>query len=478
MRWKNIILLLLCVAGLFYTAEIPRNNKISGTDGHQNSKAESSENRNSSDYSNGKTDSPVSTSGGNGTVSDGSDGTADQAAKSDGANAGAGTITNQEPAADSGKTIRVLIKTQGFSGEYHSNISLVCNSNTNTQDGLNSFQAGETINVDSSSSLFDSEGCLKLIPEDESAGFTVTSIKREQGIPTYEGSLEIYRSGEGLLLIDVLDLETYLKYVVPSEMPSTYEGEALKAQAVCARTYAWKQMQEGALEALNADVDDSVSFQVFNNISRQTATDQAVDSTKGQIMMCDGEPITAYFFSTSSGSTSTNEVWSEEPEKYLQCVNSGDLESSEPWYRWNVTLSIDYLNSRIAKYGIGTLQGIMILKKSGGGAVDELKLVGSQGEKVLESEYKIREALSTKGIPVTKQDGTTTTEMSLMPSAYFTCTPVYENNQVAGYYFEGGGYGHGVGMSQNGANHLASQGKSWQEILNYFYKEIDLCPIL
>ena len=71
-----------------------------------------------------------------------------------------------------------------------------------------------------------------------------------------------------------------------------------------------------------------------------------------------------------------------------------------------------------------------------------------------------------------------TTKMSLMPSAYFTCTPVYEQDQVTGYYFEGGGYGHGVGMSQNGANHLAASGKKWQEILNYFYKEIDLCPIV
>ena len=65
-----------------------------------------------------------------------------------------------------------------------------------------------------------------------------------------------------------------------------------------------------------------------------------------------------------------------------------------------------------------------------------------------------------------------------MPSAYFTCTPVYENGELTGFHFDGGGYGHGVGLSQNGAKHLAEQGKSWQEILHYFYAEIDLCPIL
>ena len=265
---------------------------------------------------------------------------------------------------------------------------------------------------------------------------------------------------------------------MPREMPASYETEALKAQAVCARTYAWKQMQEGALAKFHADVDDSVSFQVYNNIARQPTTDAAVEATAGQIMMCDGEPITAYFFSTSSGSTSTNEVWAEEPEKYLQCVNSGNLESSEPWFRWSVTLPVSYLNERIAKYGIGSLQAIMVLKKSGGGAVEELKLVGTDGERIISSEYKIRQLFSTKGIPVTRQDGTVVKDMNLMPSAYFTCTPVYEDGQVSGYQFDGGGYGHGVGMSQNGANQLAMQGKNWQEILYYFYAEIDLYGIL
>ena len=476
MKWKNIILLFLCIAGLLYTAEIQRNNKMPAADSQQRKVAGSvGENQASSGTGRGEA-GQLYTGNGAGDSGSGTETTVQDPQTAEGTDSDAETGGNS--AAGLEKVIRVLIKTQDFAGEYHPNLSLTCNSNTSTQDGQHSFQAGETIELDGSSSLFDSAGTLKLVPEDESAGFTLTSIKREQGPPTYEGSLEIYRSGEGLLVINVLDLETYLKYVVPSEMPSTYEVEALKAQAVCARTYAWKQMQEGALADLHADVDDSVSFQVFNNIARQPTTDQAVDSTAGQVMMCDGQPITAYFFSTSSGSTSTNEVWSEEPEKYLQCVNSGDLESSEPWYRWNVTLSIDYLNSRIDKYGIGSLKGIMILKKSGGGAVDELKLIGSQGEKILDSEYMIRQVFSTEGIPVTRQDGTTTTEMSLMPSAYFTCTPVYEDDQITGYYFDGGGYGHGVGMSQNGANHLASQGKSWQEILNYFYKEIDLSSIL
>ncbi len=64
--------------------------------------------------------------------------------------------------------------------------------------------------------------------------------------------------------------------------------------------------------------------------------------------------------------------------------------------------------------------------------------------------------------------------MDLLPSAYFICSSVYEGEAVSGFLFLGGGYGHGVGMSQNGAEHLASEGYSWQQILRYFYREITL----
>lgn len=464
MRWMNIILLLLCIAGLCYSADLSKVPKTGGREVHL-----STENTMSFVGLSAKSKPDVTKKAAEETGAEAKNAGDDEKRLTEG---------GEKDAAAKKQRIRVLIKTQDFAGDYHKNLSLVCNSITTTKDGNHTFQAGEEIAVDTASPLFDQEGHLVLIPEDETAGFTVTSLKRAQGVPVYEGTMEIYRLGEGLLLINELDLETYLRYVVPSEMPSTYEAEALKAQAVCARTYAFKQIRDGALTKLHADVDDSVSFQVYNNIARQPSTDAAVEATKGQIMKCDGEPITAYFFSTSSGFTSTNEVWQEEPEKYLQCVNSGSLESSEPWFRWKVTLPIEYLNQQIARYQIGTLQGIMILKKSQGGAVEELKLVGSLGEKIVGSEYTIRELFSTKGIPVTRQDGTVTTEMDLMPSAYFSCTPVQGEEGLTGFLFEGGGYGHGVGMSQNGANHLAKQGKNWQEILDYFYAQIDLCPIL
>lgn len=79
-------------------------------------------------------------------------------------------------------------------------------------------------------------------------------------------------------------------------MPATYEKEALKAQAVCARTYAWKQIQEQRLHELEADVDDTVNFQVYGNMEPQKAATEAVRETEGQILCQDGEAVEAYYF--------------------------------------------------------------------------------------------------------------------------------------------------------------------------------------
>lgn len=92
-------------------------------------------------------------------------------------------------------------------------------------------------------------------------------------------------------------------------MPATYEKEALKAQAVCARTYAWKQIQEQRLHELEADVDDTVNFQVYGNMEPQKAATEAVRETEGQILCQNGEAVEAYYFSTSAGVTSTDEIW-------------------------------------------------------------------------------------------------------------------------------------------------------------------------
>ena len=393
--------------------------------------------------------------------------------------------------------IRVLLTDNRTDACIQDSVAVTGNSAIQIEGSGQTIPAGESVTFAPGDSRFQ-DGKIVLTPENPDAGIQVTSLGKAQGVPVYEGSLEIYASEQGLYLVNAVDLETYLKYVVPSEMPASYAPEALKAQAVCARTYACRQMEDASLEDFHADVDDSVSYQVYNNIARQSATDQAVDETAGQIMTCGGEPIIAYFFSTSCGYTSTDEVWSgNDAEGYLKSVYLGeddrqdvqteevfasfirqkdesDLEAEDGWYRWSVTIPADVLRQRTADRGIGDIQSLEVLERSSGGAASVLQVTGSRGSFTVENEYDIRELLSVRGIPVTKNDGTVTESMYLLPSAYFICSEAYEGDMLTGFSLTGGGYGHGVGMSQNGANHLAEQGLAWQEILGYFYENIQI----
>ena len=392
--------------------------------------------------------------------------------------------------------IRVLL-TDSQGGYLHREVEVSSGGGIRLGDTQVTVPPGQSEKITAADGRF-IDGRILLEPEDASQGILLESVRRAQGVPAYQGSLEIYRTEQGLYIVNEVDLETYLKYVVPSEMPASCQQEALRAQAVCARTYAVKAVADQGLEEYHAHVDDTVSYQVYNNLSRQQTTDQAVDDTAGQIMTFQGEPITAYFFSTSCGYTSTDEVWSGEAgAEYLKSVYLGsdspenvqseevfanfirsrddsDYEAEDAWYRWQTQLPAEILSRRLAEQGVGEVTDLKVLRRSSGGAVTALEVSGTEGSTVIENEYAIREFLSVKGIPVTKNDDTVTEEMDLLPSAYFICSSVYEGEAVSDFLFLGGGYGHGVGMSQNGAEHLASEGYSWQQILRYFYREITL----
>lgn len=333
-------------------------------------------------------------------------------------------------------TIRVLLMTSGYGGYYHESVDY---------------------------------------EEREDGTYQVFSINRDNGHPIYGGNLEVQETDKGYLLINEIPVEEYLKSVVPSEMPAGYEMEALKAQAVCARTYAYRQIEEQALAEYGADVDDSVSFQVYNNQNIDERTARAVEETAGEIMTYDGKPITAYFFSTSAGTTSTDEVWEEPSAPCLKSVAS-DFEADVPWYRWNVTFSQEQLMGLLEKagYSLGRIKEISVVRRSQGGAAVACDFIGEKDAVQIENELTIRSILSPEGISIQRQDGSAVSDFSLLPSAYFQCEPVYEGEEVSGFTFSGGGYGHGVGMSQNGANGMAGQGYTYTDILNYYYDGFNL----
>lgn len=365
------------------------------------------------------------------------------------------TKTESEPASEPEQVIRVLLTTSDYSSYEHAQVSGSCNG----QEFLYTPDSIEPAD-------------RPVILDGGEEGIVLTSITRQCGSPVYYGTLEIRSDGEGLTLVNVVPLETYLESVVPSEMPSTYHPEALKAQAVCARTYAWKRIGGKGIEGYEADVDDSVSCQVYGNILPQVSASEAVRDTEGLILCQNGEAVDTYYFSTSAGVTSTDEVWgADEAASHLKSVEC-DFDRDAPWSRWEVTVPWKNPEAELAKLTAQkeNLLRVEIRKKSQSGAVTGLELFTENNVYQVETEYKVREFLSPRGCRITEKDGTETTGGNLLPSAYFSMEQ-YPGEKIV---LTGGGYGHGVGMSQNGANAMAEKGYAFEEILEYFFNNTQL----
>ena len=351
--------------------------------------------------------------------------------------------------------IRVLISDSDFQSYYHPMVMVAYNGREIRYEAEELQKQKTTIRIPA-----------------QKDGICIQSLKRQDGAPVYHGSMELIPDEQGILLVNELCLEEYLKGVVPSEMPSSYSLEALKAQAVCARTYAWKQIQEGRLTEYDADVDDSVSFQVYGNVRPQDSTTQAVEETKGQIICQNGEAIDAYYFSTSAGVTSTDEIWgAAKAASYLKSVPC-KFDEREPWSRWSVEIPWENIEKRAEAYQDkkDALTAITVNARNESGAVTDLTVSMKEDSFELKNEYEIRQFFSPEGCTITEKDGTETEGGKLLPSAYFEL----EMKKGESVKITGGGYGHGVGMSQNGAAHLAEQGYGWQDILKYFYENIQL----
>ena len=191
-------------------------------------------------------------------------------------------------------------------------------------------------------------------------------------------------------------------------------------------------------------------------------------------MNYNGNIITAYYYSTSCGKTTTMAAWGtkEKAENaYLQSVEvkdqTGDYERNLPWYRWEADIDQNTLSKMIAentKKNIGTVQSLEVTKSGPGGAALQIKVSGDLGTVVVATENKIRRALGGSGYEIKKQDGTDVKGSRLLPSAFFKVEKKGNTFKI-----KGGGYGHGIGMSQNGANEMAKKGKNYQQILQMFY---------
>lgn len=344
----------------------------------------------------------------------------------------------------------------------------------------------------------------------------------EQLPEKYQGILVISRAEEaavtdsaGYYLVNTLPLESYLYYVLPSEMPSDFPEEALKAQAVCARSYAMLQMNQERLSEYGADVDDTTAFQVYHAQETTSAAIQAVKETEGIYLSYEEEPIEAFYYACSCGHSTTAGIWRDRADNqypYLIYKEYGTLEEEVSWYRWEydaAELDLASLKNRLSELlavrpdalrilevtgnqqnemnevtesekiqeAITQMSSIQKLEVTGrleGDVADELMIVSGRYRIMVESEYCIRKVLVADGYRLTRQDGSVSDHLTMVPSGFFELQTEKSGGNVSGFILQGGGFGHGVGMSQYGAKCLAEAGYDYQYILTYYYENVTI----
>ncbi len=320
----------------------------------------------------------------------------------------------------------------------------------------------------------------------------------------YNGSFFVYKTDSGLVVVNEVEMKDYVAAVISSEMSENFPLEALKAQAICARTYISKSNPE-IYKKYNADGDDTTSFQVYNKIEPGDNCKKAAKDTNNQVMKCNDELINAYYFSTSCGFTTDYHIWGKNKLKYLagSCLindkkysqmKDEDLceenqfrkfinekpncyEEEYPFFRWNTYLSSEQIKNGVwnqVEEDIGKLKNVQIVQRGKGGIVSQLLIKGSNKEVLLTNQNQIRRVLTSIYSEINLNDGNKRTGMELLPSAFFDIKEVYKKGKLQGIKINGGGFGHGSGMSQNAAKEMALEGKKYSEILVSFYSNIEI----
>lgn len=428
------------------------------------------------------------------------------------------------------QNIRVLIKSSNFGDIFHDTITMEVTEETTVKYGETerTLEPGETLTLTPDSECMQ-EGRVYITPVNSTGRILLPSVERDCGTTGYRGKFEVSKVNGRLIMVNELLLEEYLYDVVPSEMPSSYSMEALKVQAVCARSYAYNQILYNGCAQYGAHVDDSVSYQVYHNVASTEDTIKAVKETCGQVAVYEDSVIDAYYYSTSCGVTTDAGIWDcaeEKPYITSHTVNEKneyvDLTSEEAfsdfikwksydaydndvsWYRWKTRVSVKQIkrnidNNMMSRYEanpkniltknedgvfesvpvdtVGTVKSINITKRGKGGVATEMIIKGSLYTVKVLTEYNIRIFLAPVNSTLTRNDGTRVDSLSMLPSAFTTALPVVDEEDqttVVAFEMEGGGYGHGAGMSQNGANTMAKSGMNYQEILKFYYEGIEL----
>ncbi|HEX2168441.1 MAG TPA: SpoIID/LytB domain-containing protein [Longimicrobiales bacterium] len=319
----------------------------------------------------------------------------------------------------------------------------------------------------------------------------------------YRGTGEVVINGNMTLAgVNSLPMEEYLYGVVPRELPPVPYGEleALKAQAVAARTYAMRGLGKRASNGY--DLLPTTTDQVYGGLDAEhPLSSQAVDETAGIVATYNGALIEALYSSTSGGFTANNEeVYTSDPVPYLRGVpdaqrgnsfehvptldvfkrhanarslrayKAGDFEADwSRYHRWTFEWTAEEITRSISAYAeedVGTVHAINVLERGPSGRALSIEYVTDAGT-FEDTKDGIRSSLK-----FVDEDG----DLNSLLSTLFYIEPVVDRQtkEVTGFVAWGGGWGHGVGLSQTGAVEMGKRGWSYDEILKHYYQGIAL----
>ena len=358
------------------------------------------------------------------------------------------------------------------------------------------------------------DGSGRIVYDDFDADTCVSSYNSNNGgVLNFKGAL--YRGGlcfslsgsRAVNVINCIELEDYLYGVLNSEMNYSNPIEALKAQAVTARSFA--VCNKGKHAESGFDFCPYVHCQLYKGYSDEhRETNRAVDETAGETLIYGGETVSGYYFKNSGGHTQAAEdVWGGRLP-YL----TGVEDEYSPYYSWRYTISFQEISSKLnaAGYDIGKVQSVAIKDRSSSGAVSSIEFTGTSGIAELKNE-KIRTVLGSadvKSLMFSFSDGEIVSQVGgggtvhvaggggiiekRKPDDIYilsvgTAIPLTNYFQTGGeeykeletvtkepLAFNGAGYGHGVGMPQDSAVVMANRGFSYKEILKYYYNGVDI----
>ena len=268
------------------------------------------------------------------------------------------------------------------------------------------------------------------------------------GDSRFRGDVSVFKTPAGLSAVNRLDIEKYLYGVLHHEVAPWWPMEALKAQAVAARTYAFYQAQ--ANKAALYDLKSSTSSQVYGgSTTERYRTRKAVDRTAGQVLTYEGKVFPAYFHATCAGITAgAQELWKINLPPIAGGVSCGYCRIS-PHFYWQARVPLSEIEADLAKYGkpAGRVLRVEPVTLTPSGRVGSLKITGTQGEAVIAA-----------------KDFRVWVGGDLIKSTDFK-VDVKEDAAE----FHGKGWGHGVGLCQWGTLGQALLGRSYKNILSFYY---------